>query len=138
MSVFTDIANGIKGVISAADKLFTSDDERNEYKRKVKEIKADVDAKLIALEADYLKVRSDLIRAEIQGQSWLGKNWRPLLMLIAMFILFNNYILLPYAGMFGYTVPSLELTDGLWNLLTVSVGGYVVGRSFEKVKTNGK
>jgi len=134
VSIFSDIADGIKGIINGADELFTSDDERNDFKNNIAKIKAETASKLMQLESDYLKSKSDLIKAEMQGSSWLGKNWRPMLMLIAMFILFNNYILLPYAGLMGYTVPALELTDGLWNLLTVSVGGYVVGRSFEKVK----
>ena len=56
-------------------------------------------------------------------------------MLVAIVIIANNYIFVPYARAFGLAVPLLELPDGLWSLLTLGVGGYVVGRSVEKTFT---
>lgn len=91
----------------------------------------------IRLEAELTGVlanaQRDIIVAEAQGQSWLQRNWRPLLMVVFMLILVNNFILVPYVQAFGATVPSLPFPNGAWALLNVSVGGYIAGRSGEKI-----
>lgn len=73
-----------------------------------------------------------IITAELNG-NWLQRSWRPILMLSIVAILVNNYILVPYLQLFGLSAVMLELPDKLWNLLTLGVGGYVVGRSGEKI-----
>ena len=51
-------------------------------------------------------------------------------------IIVNNYILAPYLqAAFGWSV-TLDLPPEMWTLLTVGVGGYVVGRSGEKIAQN--
>lgn len=91
----------------------------------------------IRLEAELMQAlagaQRDIIVAEAQGQSWLQRNWRPLLMTTFMFIIANNYIIVPYVQAFGAVVPSLEIPNGMWALLNVGVGGYIVGRSGEKI-----
>lgn len=91
----------------------------------------------IKLEAELTQVlanaQRDIIVAEAQGQSWLQRNWRPLLMMTFMVIIANNYILVPYVQAFGATVPTLTIPQGMWALLNVGVGGYIVGRSGEKI-----
>ena len=51
--------------------------------------KADLEQRLIAMESQALnaatqldKVRGSIIVAEAQGESWLQRNWRPVLMMI--------------------------------------------------------
>lgn len=81
-----------------------------------------------------LKSQSQVVMGEVQGESWLQRNWRPLLMVCVILIIANNYILVPYAGaIWPEHVHVLELPSGLWALLNVGVGGYVAGRSVEKV-----
>lgn len=82
-----------------------------------------------------LEAQSKLILAEVQGASWLQRNWRPVLMLVVVAIIANNYLLAPYINaIFGAgSVPVLDLPERLWDLMTLGVGGYVVGRSAEKL-----
>ena len=60
-------------------------------------------------------------------------------MWIIIFILANNYLIAPLLnniiGLFGppSLLPILELPDKLFNLMTIGLGGYVVGRSAEKI-----
>lgn len=49
-------------------------------------------------------------------------------MLICMFIIFNNYVLVPYFGL-----PTTVLDDHIWRLIEIGVTGYVAGRSLEKI-----
>ncbi len=82
-----------------------------------------------------LEAQSKIILAEAQGESWLQRNWRPVLMLVIVAIIANNYLLAPYVNaLFGAgSVPTLELPERLWDLMTLGVGGYVAGRSAEKL-----
>jgi CBS domain containing-hemolysin-like protein len=96
------------------------------------ELKARVTEHVMALGATELQGAIAIILAEVQGESWLQRNWRPLLMLTCIAIIANNYVLYPYLKLFFAAAPLLELPDALWELLKIGVGGYVVGRSVEK------
>lgn len=82
----------------------------------------------------HLKEASSIIRAEANSQSWLARNWRPMLMCLFGLILLNNYVIFPYIHEFSpeHSVL-LPVPEQLWGLLKIGVGGYVVGRSAEKV-----
>lgn len=93
----------------------------------------DVRKQFLDNEAELRKAQRDIVVAEAQGESWLQRNWRPILMLSIVAIVVNNYLLVPWIGVFGYAAPILELPSELFNLMTVGVGGYIVGRSGEKI-----
>ena len=76
---------------------------------------------------------ASIVKAEAAGESWLQRNWRPILMLTIVSIIFNNYVLAPYLSLFTDKVAIIDLPGGLWALLNVGVGGYVAGRSGEKI-----
>jgi hypothetical protein len=78
-------------------------------------------------------VRGQIILAEAKSESWMTSTWRPLLMLIVVCIIACNYLIFPILGVFLEGLPILELPAELWNLLTLGVGGYIVGRSGEKM-----
>jgi hypothetical protein len=59
-------------------------------------------------------------------------------MLVFVAIVANNYLLYPYVSLFWAAAPMLELPPDLWDLIKIGLGGYVVGRSAEKVATNYK
>ena len=132
----TEIVTGIvKPVADLIDNLSTSDEERLQLKNKLLEIQNNLEAKIIDYETKLTEARSKIIIAEAQGESWLQRNWRPLLMLSVIMIVVNNYILFPYISMFTDKAKVLELPQGLWTLLVTGVGGYILGRSGEKIST---
>jgi hypothetical protein len=53
-------------------------------------------------------------------------------MLTIVAIVANNYIIYPYLSLFTDRAMILELPEKLYNLMTIGVGGYIVGRSAEK------
>lgn len=97
----------------------------------------DQEIKLALLEhTDSLeKIRGEIVLAEAQSSNWLTASWRPLLMLIAIAIIAMNYLVFPIIGIAYPSIMehTLTLPDQLWNLLTLGVGGYIVGRSGEKM-----
>lgn len=82
---------------------------------------------------DALKSQTEIIVAEAKGGSWLQRSWRPGLMCLFGVIIANNYILYPYLKLFFPEAPMLEIPPDMWALLKLGIGGYVVGRSGEKV-----
>lgn len=112
-------------------------DEVVEDKDKAREIKATLEEGWRQTDltkfTEQIKAQSAVIVAEAQGDSWLQRNWRPMLMTLFGFIVFNNYVLYPYLSLFWEQAPVLEIPGPLWGLLKIGVGGYVVGRSSEKI-----
>ena len=71
--------------------------------------------------------QADIIKTEAASSHWLAANWRPLLMLT-----FGGLIV---ARWFGWAAPNLSQEEylALWNIVEFGIGGYVVGRSAEKI-----
>jgi len=130
-----NIGEAISGVGRLAQEiksLFTGEptpEKQAEIKQKLIELESK------AQEADNVvrSLQTQILIAELTGQSWLQRNWRPILMLTIVAIVANNYIFVPYLQLFGLPAIILDLPENLWNLMTLGVGGYIVGRSGEKI-----
>ena len=116
----------VKGVTDLVGQFVEDKDKANELETAIKN-------KLIGLEQEVVKAQRDTIVAEAKSQSFIARNWRPIMMLTFVFIIANNYILFPYVQLFGGTALELEIPDAMWSLLKIGVGGYVMGRSGEKM-----
>lgn len=70
--------------------------------------------------------RSGIVLAEAQSEGWLTRSWRPLLML--------TFGALIVARWLGYSAANITQDEymALWEIIKIGLGGYVVGRSFEK------
>lgn len=82
---------------------------------------------------------ASVILAEAKSEHFITATWRPILMLTITAIVAWNFLLgalveLAVKIATGDQMPlTIPLPDELWNLLMIGVGGYVVGRSAEKV-----
>lgn len=74
-----------------------------------------------------LTARADIVKTEAASNHWLAANWRPILMLV-----FGGLIV---ARWFGWAAPNLAPGEylELWGIVKLGLGGYVIGRSAEKV-----
>jgi hypothetical protein len=128
------LGTGAKEVVdsigTAIDKIDKSD-EKLELQLKYKELLINIEGACIDYESKLLASKTTIIESEAKGESWLQRNWRPMLMCICMIIVFNNYILVPY-----FNLPVTTLDDHIWQLMDLGVGGYVAGRSLEKISEN--
>lgn len=86
-------------------------------------------------ELSELENRVKIIATEMSG-NWLQRSWRPILMLTIITIVANNYLFYPYVSLFWSDAPKLELPEKLWSLMQMGLGGYVFGRSAEKIAGN--
>jgi hypothetical protein len=70
---------------------------------------------------------AEIIKAEAEGEGVLQRNWRPILML--------TFGALIVARWFGWSAPNLGESEALqlWDIVQLGLGGYVIGRSAEKI-----
>lgn len=71
--------------------------------------------------------RAEIVKTEAASSHWLAANWRPLVML--------TFAGLIVARWFGWAAPNLSEAEylKLWSIVEFGLGGYVVGRSVEKI-----
>lgn len=120
----------VDSIGNAIDKIDKSD-EKLELQLKYKELLIKIEGSYLEYENKLLDNQSRIIESEAKGESWLQRNWRPLLMCICMFIIFTNYVLVPF-----FKISPAILDDHIWSLMELGVGGYVAGRSLEKISEN--
>lgn len=92
-----------------------------------------------AMESDarLAEAQSRVIVAEAEG-NWLQKSWRPILMFLLMAVLVWHMMFLPFiAYALGAQLTDLVglavVPETVWTLLIVGMGGYIGGRTLEKV-----
>lgn len=82
---------------------------------------------LLAHQAEIEGAAAKIIQTEAASSHWLAANWRPLTMLV--------FVALVVARWFGWAAPNLSEAEylKLWSIVEFGLGGYVVGRSVEKI-----
>lgn len=82
---------------------------------------------LLAHQAEIEGAAAKIIQTEAASSHWLAANWRPLTMLV--------FVALIVARWFGWAAPNLSEAEyiKLWSIVEFGLGGYVVGRSVEKI-----
>jgi len=89
-------------------------------------LQAELNVEILGLVGKELDAQKSIILAEANG-GWLQRNWRPLMMVF--------FATLIGAHWFGFTPENLTETQiaDLYELVKIGIGGYVVGRTVEKV-----
>jgi len=113
----------VKEVGNVIENLFTSEEERLKAKYEIFKV-------LQEQQLELQKLQTEIIVTEANG-NWLQRSWRPILMLAFGFIVIYVKFIAP---LFSLPIPPLE--NEFWDLLQLGIGGYVVGRSVEKVAKN--
>lgn len=132
----TLIANLVSGLMAGPlTKVLDAYIKDTELRRK---LEADLQARLVEHLGREMALQQSVVLAEIASDSWLTKSWRPLLMLSLLGFLGFVGVILPLADMLaGYPLPFhprwAALPPEFWDFLSVGVGGYVGGRSLEKI-----
>lgn len=71
--------------------------------------------------------RAEVVKTEAASSHWLAASWRPIVML--------TFCGLIVARWFGWAAPGLSEAEvlKLWGIVELGLGGYVIGRSAEKI-----
>ena len=114
----------VKNVGGVIDNLTTSEEEKLEADRKIKELIANY-------EVEMEKNITSRWEADLKSDSWLSKNVRP--MVLIFLIVCTMLLIFIDAGALNFEVKS-SWVDLLQLVLITVIGAYFGGRSFEKVK----
>lgn len=103
-----------------------------------RKLTAEIETQTLGYFSRTAELGAEVVLAETASEHWLSRSWRPLLMLMLMGFLLLVGFVLPLADLIaGERVPFeprwQALPDGFWQFLTVGAGGYIGGRSLEKV-----
>ena len=113
-----------------------------EDKDKRADIEREINMALLGNSAAIEQAAASVILAESKSEHWITATWRPILMLTITAIVGWNFLIAPLIELAvllstNDQVPlSIPLPEQLLNLLMIGVGGYVVGRSGEKIAKN--
>ncbi len=120
-----DLIGRLGGVLLGG--LFRVIDQAVEDKDQANAIKARLQEQVLTGQLEELRAATAILVAEAQGESWLQRNWRPLTMLV--------FVGLVVAKWLGFTAPGITeaIELKLFQIIELGLGGYVIGRSLEKV-----
>ena len=131
MSIFTKIFSSgatelVKGVGGVIDNLHTSKEEKLAAEQNIKEL-------ISNYEVEMEKTITDRWKADMNSDSWLAKNVRPL---VLIFLVLSTVLMIFIdAGTIKFQVES-KWTDLLQLVLITVIGAYFGGRTLEKSKKN--
>ena len=129
MSILTKIFSSgagelVKSVGGVIDNLTTSKEEKLEAERKIQDLIANH-------EVEMEKNITERWKMDMQSDSWLSKNIRPL---VLVFLVVSTVLMIFIdAGTITFVVED-KWTDLLQLVLITVIGAYFGGRSLEKVK----
>ena len=116
-----DLVKNVGGVI---DNLHTSKEEKLEAEKQIKDM-------IMGYEAEMQKQVTNRWNVDMNSDSWLSKNIRPL---VLVFLVVSTVLLIFIdAGVIDFKVED-KWTDLLQLVLITVIGAYFGGRSLEKVK----
>ena len=117
----TELIKSVGGVI---DNLHTSKEEKLAAELKIKDM-------IMSYEAEMQKQVTERWKVDMNSDSWLSKNIRPL---VLVFLVIATILLIFIdAGTISFKVQD-KWTDLLQLVLITVIGAYFGGRSLEKVK----
>ena len=114
----------VKGVGEVVDNLHTSQEEKLAAELKIREL-------ISNYEVEMEKTITDRWSADMNSDSWLSKNIRP--MTLAFLVISTVLMIFIDAGTITFKVEE-KWTDLLQIVLITVIGAYFGGRSLEKVK----
>ena len=129
MSIINKLFSGgasklVESVGGVLDNVITTDEEKLEAKRKLKEL-------ILSHEAEMQRNVTDRWKADMNSDSWLSKNIRPLV--LAFLVVCTVLMIFIDAGSINFVVEE-KWTDLLQLVLITVIGAYFGGRTMEKRK----
>lgn len=122
VGIWAFISGLVSPVTDLIGKVVTKDEDLLKVEAALEKIKNEMASKLLDYETKLLDARTKVIVADAQGESWIQRCWRP--------ITYLTILILIVIDAFGLTIVQLPLQA--WTLLTIGLGGEIVGRACDK------
>lgn len=118
----------LSGVGELIDKFQLDPAKKLEAQQALLQMEADYQQKVMEVSVQLAQSQASVITSESKSGNWLAASWRPILMLTFTFIVAYNYVIAPI-----FSLKSLAIVPDMWELLRLGIGGYIAGRSLEKI-----
>jgi hypothetical protein len=127
MPLVTDPVSAVAGVVQSIIDKFPDPAQKAAAQQAIAQMYLNGDLQTMTTQAGIITAETN--------KGGLNAIWRPCLMFCFIGIIANNYILAPYLQAMFHVGLVLQLPPDMWDLLRLGIGGYVMGRSVEKVAT---
>ena len=124
LNPITGLVKAVGGIIST---FKASPEDKAKATQALFSLQMKAQSQLLEYEGKRLAEQAKIIRAETESGSWLAANWRPITMLTLV-----ACVVLHWLGLTPDSLPDAQVED-LMDVVKIGIGGYVVGRSAEKV-----
>jgi len=129
---------GLKGILKTGGELVGTIGEAFDNNFTNKEERLNAKTNLLNAANSMLmqlqQLQAETIKTETLG-SKLQRSWRPIVMLVFTFIVVYSFFIQPAFFPNQVAIRS-SLPHEFWVLLEIGLGGYVIGRSGEKIATS--
>lgn len=124
-SVFETVSNVVSGT---AGKFIEDKDKAKELETA---LTAQLTTSVVELMGRELDAQKSVIVAEAQGESWLQRNWRPIIMMALSTMVCIYWM--------GWTHQELDqpVILKILDIVQIGLGGYIGGRTAEKLADRG-
>lgn len=127
MGIFSFISSIFSPATELIDDLVTTDEERLKIKNELAKLQFEFQSKALEYETKLMESKASIVEAEAKSDHAVTAMWRPITMLA-----FTGIVI---ARWFGLTADNIspELESKLFTIIQIGLGGYIVGRSGEKI-----
>jgi hypothetical protein len=108
-------------------RIWPDPQQQAEELRKLEELRQKGELAELQAYIQVMQARLSVIQSEAISEHFLTANWRPIVMLV-----FTGLIVARWFGLSAEGIREAEYIE-IWGILKLGIGGYVVGRSAEKV-----
>lgn len=120
---FLAAVNGILG------KFITDPEKKLQAAEDMAKLQNDLTLKLAELDTDWAKAQAEVITTEAKSESWLTRNWRPM---VALGFAFHVFVIVWTGGYINGRELDHAFVADLMSTVKLCLSGYFVGRSAEK------
>jgi len=109
------------------DRLWPDPAQRDQAKLELLKMQQTGALAELAAQTEPRKGAAEIVKAEASSENWLASSWRPITMLTFVFLIVARW--------FGWAAPNISQQEylALWDIVQLGLGGYVIGRSAEKI-----
>jgi Holin of 3TMs, for gene-transfer release len=123
MSILSSVMSVFTPITTLIGSLSDNSVKKEELMSRINEAQFMMATQLIELEEKLLESQAIVLKADAESSNVLQKIWRPITML--------SFLGLIIADQLGFLTK--ELSPQAWSLLQLGMGGYIAGRSVEKI-----
>lgn len=127
--ILSNVVDAVSGIVTGTVGKFIEDkDKANELST---QLTAQLTTSVVELLAKETESQRDIIVAEAKGESWLQRNWRPIIMMALSGMVCVYWMGWTHQDMANDVI--LKILD----IVQIGLGGYIGGRTAEKLADKG-